>query len=184
MANRRSSLDGSLQIGQPLPELSVLAADGKATTVQAHLGSRVTLLNFLHGTWCAECVSQLYSLQRHKREIAEAGADIVVVTRDKPESLATFLLSASPSLEYTVLVDPDGAAHQQVGAGGHTLALVVDRHQIVRWVTHWSDRRDQPGYQTLLRVLQETGETEVVTETLSSGVEARASQMGAKWETV
>ena len=64
------------------------------------------------------------------------------------------------------------------------MALVVDRYQIVRWVTHWSDRRDQPGYQTLLRVLQETGETEVVTEPLSSGVEARASQMGAKWETV
>ena len=155
MADRRSSLDGSLQIGQPLPELSVLAAGGKATTVQAHLGSRATLLNFLHGTWCAECVSQLYSLQRHKREIAEAGADIVVVTRDKPESLATFLLSATPSLGYTVLADPDGAAHQRVGAGGHTMALVVDGHLSVRWVTHWSDHRDQPGYQTLLQILQE-----------------------------
>jgi len=178
MADRRSSFDGSLQIGQPLPELSAQTPDGKATTVQAHLGPQKTLLYFLHGTWCAECVSQLYSLQRHKRELAAAGADIVVITRDKPESLATFLLSASPSLEYTVLVDPDGAAHQQVGAGGHTMALVVDGHLTVRWVTHWSDHRDQPGYQTLLRVLQETGET------LSSGVEASASQTGAKWETV
>jgi len=109
-------------------------------------------------------VSQLYSLQRHKREIAEAGADIVVITRDKSESLATFLLSASPSLEYTVLVDPDGTAHQRVGVGGHTLALLVDRHQIVRWMTHWSDRRDQPGYQTILRILQAAEATKAVTE--------------------
>jgi len=171
-------MSGLLTIGQHLPELKVLTARGIPTSIEAHLGSRVTFLNFLHGTWCADCVSQLYRLQRHKREITAAGADIVVITRDKPESLATFLLSASPSLEYTVLVDPEGAAHRRVGAGGHTLALVVDRHQMVRWVTHWSDRRDQPGYQTLLRVLQETGET------LSSGVEATASQTGAKWEMV
>ena len=171
-------MSGLLTVGQRLPELKVLTATGVATSVEAYLSRRVTLLNFLHGTWCADCVSQLYRLQQHRREIAATGADIVVITRDKPESLATFLLSASPSLEYTVLVDPDGAAHQQVGAGGHTMALVVDRYQIVRWVTHWSDRRDQPGYQTLLRVLQETGET------LSSEVEASTSQMGAKWETV
>src|SRR3970040_1899702 len=132
MADRRSSLDDALQIGEPLPELSVLAAGGKATTVQAHLGSRATLLNFLHGTWCAECVSQLYSLQRHKREIAEAGADIVVVTRGNPESPRPFSLSATPPLGYTVLADPDGAAHQRVGAGGHTMALVVDGHLSVR----------------------------------------------------
>jgi len=171
-------MSGLLTVGQRLPELKVQTATGVSTSIEAYLGSRATLLNFLHGTWCAECVSQLYSLQRHKRELAEAGADIVVVTRDKPESLAAFLLSASPSLKYTVLVDPDGTAHQQVGAGGHTLALVVDRHQIVRWVTHWSDRRDRPGYQTLLRVLQETGET------LSSEVEVTASQTRAKWEMV
>ncbi len=144
-----------LTVGQRLPEMKVLTAAGVAISIEARLSHRVTLLNFLHGTWCAECVSQLYRLQRHRREIAAAGADIVVITRDKPESLATFLLSASPSLEYTVLVDPDGAAHQQVGAGGHTMALVVDGHLTVRWMTHWSDHRDQPGYQTLIQILRE-----------------------------
>ncbi len=144
-----------LTVGQRLPEMKVMTAAGVAISIEACLSRRVTLLNFLHGTWCAECVSQLYRLQRHRREIAAAGADIVVITRDKPESLATFLLSASPSLEYTVLVDPEGTAHQRVGVGGHTLALVVDRDLTIRWVTHWSDHRDQPGYQTVLQVLQE-----------------------------
>jgi peroxiredoxin len=144
-----------LTVGQRLPDLRVLTATSRPTSIEAHLGSRVTFLNFLHGTWCADCVCQLYRLGRHRREIAAAGADIVVITRDKPESLATFLLSANPSLEYTVLVDPDGAAHQQVGAGGHTMALVVDGNLTVQWMTHWSDYRDQPGYQTLLQILRE-----------------------------
>ena len=152
-----------LTVGQRLPELRVLTALGVPTSVGAHLGSPATLLNFLHGTWCPDCVSQVYSLQRHKRKIAAAGAEIVVVTRDKPEALDAFLLSARPSLEYIVLVDPDGGAHRQVGAGGHTLALVVDHHQTVRWVTHWSDGRDQPGYQTLRKVLQEDEATKAVT---------------------
>ncbi len=153
-----------LTVGQRLPEMKVMTAAGGAISIEACLSRRVTLLNFLHGTWCADCVSQLYRLQRHRREIAEAGADIVVITRDKPESLATFLLSASPSLEYTVLVDPDGTAHQRVGVGGHTLALVVDGDFAVRWVTHWSDHRDQPGYQTVLQVLQEAGEKRLTTK--------------------
>lgn len=144
-----------LTVGQRLPEMKVMTAAGVATSVEACLSHRVTLLNFLHSTWCADCVSQLYRLQQHRREMAAAGADLLVITRDKPESLATFLLSANPSLEYMVLVDPDGTAHQQVGAGGHTLALVVDRQRTVRWLTHWSDHRDQPGYQTLLQILRE-----------------------------
>jgi peroxiredoxin len=147
---------------QRLPELKVLTATGEATSVEAYLGSRVTLLNFLHGTWCPDCVSQLYRLQWHKQEIAAAGANIVVVTRDTPEALAAFRLGTRRSLEYAVLVDPDGATQRRVGAGGHTLALVVDRQQRVRWVTHWRDRHDESGYQTLLQVLQEAGETTAV----------------------
>ena len=147
---------------QRLPELKVLTATGDSTSLEAYLGSQVTLLNFLHGAWCPDCVSQLFRLQEHKQEIAAAGAEIVVVTRDKPEALAAFLLSTGRSLEYTVLVDPDGATHRRVGAGGHTLALVVDRQRMVRRVMHWSDRHDESGYQTLLQILQEAGETTAV----------------------
>ncbi len=147
---------------QRLPDLKVLTATGDATSIETYLGSRVILLNFLHGTWCPDCVSQLYRLQWHKQEITAAGADIVVVTRDKPETLAAFLSSTEHSLEYIVLVDPDGASHRRVGAGGHTLALVVDLQRRVRWVTHWRDRHDEAGYQKLLQVLQEAGETNAV----------------------
>ena len=155
MADRRSSLDGSLQIGQLLPELSVLAADGKATTVQAHLGPGKTLLYFLHGTWCPECVGQYHLLQRYRPQIKMTGADIVVITGDDLEALTTFLASAVPPLEYTVLTDPQRITYQMIGVGGDTVAVIVDRQGVVRWFARWPDHQEELGYDTFVQVLRE-----------------------------
>ena len=155
MANRRSSLDGSLQIGQPLPELSVLAADGEATTVQAHLSQQRTLLYFLHGTWCPECVGQYHLLQRYRPQIKVTGADIVVITGDDLEALTTFLASAVPPLEYTVLTDPQRVTYQMIGVGGDTVAVIVDRQGVVRWFVRWPEHQEEPGYETFLQALRE-----------------------------
>ena len=155
MANRRSSLDGSLQIGQPLPELSVLAADGKATTVQAHLSQQRTLLYFLHGTWCPECVGQYHLLQRYRPQIKVTGADIVVITGDDLEALTTFLASVIPPLEYTVLTDPQRVTYQMIGVGGDTVAVIVDRQGVVRWFVRWPEHQEEPGYETFLQALRE-----------------------------
>jgi len=155
MADRRSSLDGSLQIGQPLPDLSVLAADGKATTVQAHLGQQRTLLYFLHGTWCPECVGQYHLLQRYRPQIKVTGADIVVITGDDVETLVTFLTSAVPSLEYTVLADPKRLAHQKISASGDTVAIIVDGQSVIRWLARWPDHQEEPGYDMILQALRE-----------------------------
>ena len=64
-----------LTVGQPLPELDLFTTDGTATTVSAHLGKQNTLLFFLHGTWCPECVGQLHLLQtilQTLREVSHA----------------------------------------------------------------------------------------------------------------
>jgi peroxiredoxin len=53
-----------LDIGRALPELTVQTPEGRPTTVQAHLGRQHTLLYFLHGTWCPECVGQ-FAASRH-----------------------------------------------------------------------------------------------------------------------
>ena len=145
----------SLQIGQPLPELSVLAADGKATTVQAHLSQQRTLLYFLHGTWCPECVGQYHLLQRYRPQIKLTGADIVVVTSDDPETLTTFLTSAVPSLEYTVLADPKRLALQKISARGDTVAMIVDGQGVIRWLACWPDHQAESGYEMILKALRE-----------------------------
>jgi peroxiredoxin len=140
--------------GSQFPELALQTAQGAATSLSAHLGGRLTLVNFLHSTWCADCVSQLYALQRQMQSIAAAGANIVAITRDEPAVLDAFLVSAQPSLSYTVLADPTGAAYQQLGVGDDTLAVVLDSARSARWAARWKDHPDRPGLEAVLQAIQ------------------------------
>lgn len=143
-----------ISVGQRLPELDALTPEGMATPISAHLGSRSTLLFFMHGAWCPECVGQLHLLQRYRPRINEAGADILVLTSDDLETLETFLKSAVPPLEYTVLADPKRAAYQKIGAGSDTVAMVVDSRGEIRWLARWMDHQQEPGYDEMLRALR------------------------------
>ena len=131
----------SLTVGEPLPELYLFTTDGTATTIRAHLGSQNTLMLFLHGTWCPECVGQLHILQRYRAKIKAVGADIVVVTSEETEGLMAFLMSAVPPLEYTILADPKRTTYRKIGVGGDTVAIIVDSQGIIRWSARWLDHR-------------------------------------------
>ena len=144
----------ALSIGQRLPELPAVTPEGQLTTVGAHLGPRNTLLFFMHGTWCPECVGQFHLLQRYRPRINAAGADILVLTSDDLESLGTFLTSAIPTLDYTVLADPKRLSYQELHAGGDTVAMVVDKDGVIRWLTHWRDHQREPGFDTILNAVE------------------------------
>jgi len=58
-----------LQIDEPLPTMEVETADGHKSKLQASLGPKRTLIYFLHGTWCPECVGQYHLLQRYLSHI-------------------------------------------------------------------------------------------------------------------
>jgi peroxiredoxin len=148
-------MTNELSIGHPLPELNLLTAEGTATTVGAQLGSKRTLLYFLHGTWCPECVGELHLLQRYQPGITAASADIIAIVSDDPETLNTFLISVAPSVAYKVLADPKHTAYQKVGASDDTLAVIVDGGGIVRWLARWADHRGEPGQGTILQALRE-----------------------------
>lgn len=144
-----------LSLGQALPELDLLRADGTPTTVKAHLGPWSTLLYFLHGTWCPECVGHFHLLQRYRPAILDAGADVLVVASEELEALTTFLASTVPPLDYTVLADPRHVSHHLVGARGDTLAAIVDGEGVVRWLARWLDHQAEPGYDVILQALRE-----------------------------
>ncbi len=147
-----------LTLGQRLPELSVLTATGAPSSVQAHLGPRSTLVYFLHETWCPECVSQLYRFQQYRREIAQAGAEVVAITRDAPETLASFLISAISPLEYVVLADPEHVTYDKLEVGGDTLAVIVDRDGFICWFARWADHHTRPNFTTILQQLRDVSE--------------------------
>jgi peroxiredoxin len=144
-----------LQVSQTLPTLEAQTADGRRTTLQAHYGPKRTLLYFLHGTWCPECVGQYHLLQRYLPHIKEAGAELVVVTGEETDTLTAFLGSTQPALEYTVLADPKHSAYHAIKADGDTIAIIVDDQGVVRWFDRWPDHQDEPGYDIILQALRD-----------------------------
>lgn len=149
-----SATAAPLLAGQRLPELPALTAAGVPTLINAYLGDGVTLLSFLHGTWCADCVRQIYSLQRSARELAVVRAKVVVIVQDRVEALAGFLMSARPPLPFMMLADPTGAAHRRVGAGGQMFMLVVGPPGMVLRHWHLGDQSSASGLPELLDQLR------------------------------
>ena len=142
-----------LQVGAPLPEMEVETAAGKWTTLQAHLGPKWTLLYFLHGTWCPECIGQYHLLQRYLPRIQDARAKLVTVAGEESDTLWAFLQSTQPPLEYTVLADPKHSASHAIQAGDDTIAIIVDTQGVVRWFERWPGHQDEPGYGIILQAL-------------------------------
>lgn len=149
-----------LQVSQTLPTLEAETADGRKTTVQAHLGPRQTLLYFLHGTWCPECVGQYHLLQRYLPRIKETGAELVAVTGEQSDTLSAFLQSTQPALEYTVLADPKHSASHAIKAAGDTIAIIVDYPGVVRWFERWPEHQDEPRYGIILQALRDVRDAE------------------------
>lgn len=149
-----------LQIGTPLPEMVAETADGRKTTVQAHLGPKQTLLYFLHGTWCPECIGQCHLLQRYLPHIQDARATLVAVTGETSDTLWAFLQSTQPPLEYTVLADPRHSAAHAIQAGDDTIAIIVDNQGVVHWFERWPGHQDEPGYGIILQALRDDRDVE------------------------
>ncbi len=148
-----------LQIGTSLPEMEVETASGKSTTVQAHLGPKQTLIYFLHGTWCPECIGHFHLLQRYLPRIQDARAKLVVVTGEGSETLWAFLESTQPPLEYIVLADPKHSAAHTIGTVDDTIAIIVDSQGVVRWFERWDGHQDEPGYGIILQALRDVRDT-------------------------
>jgi peroxiredoxin len=149
-----------LHIGNPLPDMEAETANGRRTTVQAHLGPKQTLLYFLHGTWCPECIGHYHLLQRYLPRIQDARAELVAVTGEESDTLSAFLQSTQPALEYTVLADPKHSASHAIQAGGDTIAIIVDNQGVVRWFERWPEHQDEPGYEIILQALRDVRDTE------------------------
>jgi peroxiredoxin len=140
-------------LGQRLPIVPVFTPDGATTTLQSWLGPQSSLVYCLHGVWCADCATQLFSLQRRSRAIMATGATMVAVTQDGPASLSAFMVSAAFPFAFTLLADPDRNA---AGALGDLTALVVDGGGLVRWHTVGDLHRHPPGLNGVLQALLAT----------------------------
>ena len=149
-----------LQIGNPLPEMEAETAEGHRTKVQAHLGPKQTLLYFLHGTWCPDCIGHYHLLQRYLPRIQDASAELVAVSGEESDTLSAFLQSTQPPLEYTVLADSKHSAAHAIQAGDDTIAIIVGHQGVVRWFERWPGHQDEPGYGIILQALHDVQDPE------------------------
>ena len=102
-----------LLIGESIPELNLVAADGKEFDLKRSVSLKPTILIFYRGGWCPYCSKQLSGLQQIEPDLKAMGYQIIAISTDSPENLAKTL--GKEKLSYTLLSDADLKAAKQFG---------------------------------------------------------------------
>lgn len=135
--------------GQMLPEVRLLAPDGRPVPLSRYRHARNLILAFL-GPRGAFLRSPLVpSLKREYAAIQEAAAEVLVVLNGPPEDAAA--AEAALRLPFPLLADPDGDAHKRFGALGDGPAIyVADRFGEIHFAAHPTTPGDVPSALDLL----------------------------------
>jgi thiol-disulfide isomerase/thioredoxin len=95
------------KVGQPAPDLRVIALDGRATTLRALLKPGRRLLVNVWATWCIPCRKEMPELEALRPRLEERGMDLVGVSVDT-EKDAPVAQYAKARVSYPIYrIDPD-----------------------------------------------------------------------------
>lgn len=97
-----------LAVGQALPSVDLTSATGEKVSLQDVVRDKPTLLVFYRGGWCPFCTRHLADLGQAEAELRAAGFQIVAISPDPPEKLASAAEAAD--VRYTLLSDAGNAA--------------------------------------------------------------------------
>lgn len=102
-----------LLIGEKIPMVSLLDANGKSFNLNASITEKPTILIFYRGGWCPYCSKQLSGLQDIAPDLEKTGYQIIAISTDQPEGLKQSAMKEK--LSYTLLSDSDMEASKQFG---------------------------------------------------------------------
>ena len=108
-----------LKVGDKVPNLKLVNADGLAIPLQEILKKQPTVLIFYRGGWCLYCNRHLGELKTIEEPLQKLGYQIVAVSPDSVEKLRESL--KKHELNYMLLSDSPGEVIQAFG-----LAFRVD----------------------------------------------------------
>jgi peroxiredoxin len=103
------------QVGDKFPhELAAPDQSGKPQTLATVMGEKGVAILFVRSAdWCPFCRGQLVDANRHLAGFRALGLDVVSVSVDDVDEIATF--AREQKIEYTMLADPEGAINLSLG---------------------------------------------------------------------
>lgn len=104
-----------LQTGDPAPAFTLPDADGKEVSLADHKGRKV-IVYFYPAALTPGCTKQACDFTDNLDVLAAAGYDVIGVSPDKPEKLATF--REKENLKVTLVGDPSKETLEAYGAYG------------------------------------------------------------------
>lgn len=141
-------------VGHQIPEFQLQDEEGTIHHARDLRGSSGLLLIFVHGTWCASCVSTFYMLSKHTPIYHRHGINVAVLSADDPPALRNFKISAPKPINYTLLADADQGVHQQYNVGHAGLWLLADSSGVVRAKFVDETAHHPPPHSEILNAIQ------------------------------
>lgn len=129
--------ENALAVGQKAPDFTLPDAIGLNTTLSELLETGPVILTWYRGGWCPYCNLQLSHLQRFLPEFEKAGARLVAITPESPDS--SLSTQEKHDLRFEVLSDPANTVAKAYG-GVHPLPVEIKESYARRNVfDHYAD---------------------------------------------
>lgn len=128
----------SIQVGDPAPDFTVTASDGKQVTLADYRGKQAVVVYFYPRDNTSICTQEACAFRDAYEDFVKAGAVVIGVSVNSDESHRAF--AASHRLPFLLVADEDGSLRRLFGVPNSFLILpsrvtyVIDRAGIVRHV--------------------------------------------------
>ncbi len=144
-------------IDAPAPLITAVTADGTQLELSSVAGSKGTIVSFVRSAdWCPFCKKQLIELNGEAENILESGWQIIGLSYDSPEKLATF--SGKSNLHFPLVSDTGsetikafGLLNEEVNETSrsygipHPALVFIDADGFVKAVLREEGYRDRPS---------------------------------------
>ena len=128
-----------MKIGDRIPEILGTDQNGRQIKSSDYRGRKIVLYSYPKAN-TSGCTAEACSLQAHRKELAEAGYEIIGVSRDRQELQKKF--ADSHGLEFPLIADTDATLLQQLGCYGGNTAHHLPRQRGGNRRTHLHSQGD------------------------------------------
>jgi len=129
----------TLEVGDKIPEFSLVNQDGKIVNIADFLGKKNLVIYFYPKDDTPGCTKEACSFRDEFEVFSDLNAMVFGISGDSPESHRNFI--AKYKLPFTLLSDKEDQVRKQFGVNGNYLGLipgrvtfVVDKEGVVRFV--------------------------------------------------